>query len=288
MVALQFTCPHCAGVFQVDSSMSGGQVACPLCHGVVMLPAMGGATPVQPTFPEPTGAQPQFPTFPANQPQQPQEQPIRPPSPQAPVSGPAQEQAITPPGPEQPLRPVPIVPQGPQQPVGGQKPVGGPSKQQPVTPVSPTPGPVTTGQPSGTGPRAPDSQKTTPKPTSRVPGDDKTGSRPLPMSAPIPVPTRPEQNATPTASASAPSAQSQGSAHGSASLVIPTEDGAFVTLREPVKTVGEGDEEIELKSLTAEEKEKKKLKKNLIIWGFGLVVIAITLYALLAMGPISS
>jgi len=70
--------------------------------------------------------------------------------------------------------------------------------------------------------------------------------------------------------------------------VIPTEDGKLVTIREPVKTVGDGDEEIELKTLTAEEKEKKKLKKNLIVWGFGLVIMAITLYALLTMGPIAS
>jgi hypothetical protein len=70
--------------------------------------------------------------------------------------------------------------------------------------------------------------------------------------------------------------------------VIPTEDGTFVTVREPVKTVGEGDEEIELRSLTGEEKERKKLKKNLIVWGFGLVIIAITVYVLLAMGPVGS
>lgn len=70
--------------------------------------------------------------------------------------------------------------------------------------------------------------------------------------------------------------------------MIPTEDGKFVTLREPVKTVGDGDEEMELNSLTAGEKEKKKLKKNLIVWGFGLAIIAITLYVLLVMGPIGS
>ncbi len=70
--------------------------------------------------------------------------------------------------------------------------------------------------------------------------------------------------------------------------MIPTEDGTFVTVREPLKTVGEGDEEIELRSLTAEERERKKLKKNLIVWGFGLVIIAITVYALLTMGPIGS
>jgi len=69
--------------------------------------------------------------------------------------------------------------------------------------------------------------------------------------------------------------------------VIPTEDGGFTTLRDPVKTVGDGDEEIELRALTPEEKARKKFKKNLILWGFGLAIMAITLYVLLTMGPIS-
>lgn len=284
MVALQFTCPHCSGVFQVDSSMSGGQVACPHCRNVVVLPATSGAAPVQPTYPQTPGVQQPFPapTTLAPQPQQPHEQPVRPPSPQAPVSAPVQEQAVTPPSSGQPLRPVPIAPQTPQQPIGG------PTQQQPTTPVSPAPAPVPTVQPTGTGPRAPESQKATPKPTSPKPTGAKAGSRPLPMSAPIPVPTSPAQAATSPAVGSTPGVQSRGPSGGGEPLVIPTEDGTFVTLREPLRTVGEGDEEIELRSLTAEEKERKKLKKNLIVWGFGLVIIAIVVYALLTMGPISS
>jgi hypothetical protein len=69
--------------------------------------------------------------------------------------------------------------------------------------------------------------------------------------------------------------------------VIPTEDGGQVMVREPVKTAGEGDDEIELRTRTPEERAKRRLVKNLIVWGFGLVVIAIVLIALLATGPIS-
>lgn len=287
MVAQQFTCPHCAGVFQVDSSMAGGQVACPHCRNVVVLPAMGAVAPAQPTFPQTPGVQQPFPNVSAPQPQPPHEQPVRPPSPQAPIVGPVQEQAVKAPGAGQPLRPVPVVPQQPQRPAGGQTPIRTPSQRQPITPASPTPRPIPTSQPTVTGPRTADSQKTTPKPTSPASGRDKTGSRPLPMSAPRPVPTSPTRSAAPTPSTPVPSTPSQRPTGGGKSLVIPTEDGTFVTLRDPIKTVGEGDEEMELKSLSPEEREKKKLKKNLIVWGFGLVIIAITLYVLLMTGPIS-
>jgi hypothetical protein len=91
-----------------------------------------------------------------------------------------------------------------------------------------------------------------------------------------------------SASTTAPvsSARADGSQSAS-SIVIPTEDGGQVMVREPVKTVGEGDDEIELRSRTPEEKAKRRLIKNLVLWGFGLVFIAIVLITLLTTGPIS-
>ena len=70
------------------------------------------------------------------------------------------------------------------------------------------------------------------------------------------------------------------------SIVLPTEDGAYVTIREPVKTIGRGDDAIELRSLSAEERKRRKFKKNLVLWGFGLLIIGITLALLLLVGPI--
>lgn len=61
MATMQFTCPHCSGVFQVDSSMAGAQVACPQCQGVVAVPAMGGAAPAQSTHQPSGGVQQQAP-----------------------------------------------------------------------------------------------------------------------------------------------------------------------------------------------------------------------------------
>jgi hypothetical protein len=69
--------------------------------------------------------------------------------------------------------------------------------------------------------------------------------------------------------------------------VIPTGDGSVVTVREPVKTVGEGDDEVELRSRTPEERAKRRLRKNLVLWGFGLIVMAIVLIILLTTGPVS-
>jgi hypothetical protein len=82
-------------------------------------------------------------------------------------------------------------------------------------------------------------------------------------------------------------APARSSSSAQSSIVIPTEDGGFVRLRDPVKTVGEGYEAVELRSHSPEERASWKLKKNLIMWGFGLAVIGITLYVLLKMGPLS-
>jgi hypothetical protein len=67
---------------------------------------------------------------------------------------------------------------------------------------------------------------------------------------------------------------------------VPTEDGGYVTLRDPVKTVGRGDDAIELRTLSPEERARRKLKRNLVLWGFGLLIISITLVLLLVMGPV--
>jgi hypothetical protein len=67
---------------------------------------------------------------------------------------------------------------------------------------------------------------------------------------------------------------------------VPTSNEGLFHFREPVKTVGFGDDAVELRSLTPEEKARKRLKKNLILWGFGLIVIGIALVVLLMAGPL--
>jgi hypothetical protein len=59
MNAGQYPCPHCEGVFQVDTTTESGQVRCPHCQQVVQLPgAMGSSVPPPPISSSPPGPQP--------------------------------------------------------------------------------------------------------------------------------------------------------------------------------------------------------------------------------------
>lgn len=175
MVAVQFSCPHCRGMFQVDSGMAGQQVACPHCRGLLVVPAAGG------------------------------------------YPGPA---------------PVPPLLQSPSQ----------------VQPVQPTPVQPTPVQPTAS--------------ASRSSGESGRPG-PLPMS-----PKAPARVSAPAASSMAPASVADGP----------------IRLREPVKTVARGDDEVELRRLTPEERARRKMIKNVVLWGLGFVIIAITLVALLFRG----
>lgn len=307
MVAVQFACPHCSGLFQVDDSMSGQQVACPHCRGLVVVPSMGTpgpavSTPYRPTTPYPpttpyqaSPPAPQTPTWPstpaatpggAAMPQivspAPSSRPILPPSAgshqkpssmseQRPVmpgtaSAPGATQGGA--GPQKPLRPVPVSSSVPAPtaarplsvPTGPASAADGPVQRAPrPVPVSGVGQPGSLLPPAGAVPQLPPGVGGTPAPVS------KSGATPVPASA------RTRQS---------------GAAATGGPIVLPTEDGGYVTLRDPVKTIGHGDEEIELRTLSPEEKARRKLKRNLILWGFGLLLIAVTLALLLFVGPI--
>jgi hypothetical protein len=111
------------------------------------------------------------------------------------------------------------------------------------------------------------------------------------------VPTRPGTPNRPTvptgpAKSDRPAPRSPAAARkvGAPILVTPAttdNDPASVNVREPVRTVGVGDEEIELRAVSPEERARRRLKKNLILWAIGLILIAITLAILLLTGPIT-
>ncbi|MCA9176467.1 MAG: hypothetical protein KDB14_18395 [Planctomycetales bacterium] len=81
-----------------------------------------------------------------------------------------------------------------------------------------------------------------------------------------------EQVALPTGASLAASA---GEVKGPA---MATEDGQIVMLREPVRKVGVGEDEQEIRLLTPEERAARRLKKNLIVWALGLIVLIATMY----------
>jgi uncharacterized protein YbaR (Trm112 family) len=64
-------------------------------------------------------------------------------------------------------------------------------------------------------------------------------------------------------------------------IAVPTPEGGFVTVRETPKTIGRGDEAIEVRRLTPEEKARRRLRNNLIIGGFCLAVIVIVVVVLM-------
>ena len=58
MAAVNFTCPRCAGVFQVPDSLAGQPVTCPHCRSRVALPAASPAARPIPLAPPPSAGAP--------------------------------------------------------------------------------------------------------------------------------------------------------------------------------------------------------------------------------------
>ena len=69
-------------------------------------------------------------------------------------------------------------------------------------------------------------------------------------------------------------------------IVLPTPDGGIVRLRDPVKTIGSGDDATELRSRSAVQRETWRFKKNLIMWAIGLFLLGMTIIILMLLGPI--
>jgi hypothetical protein len=58
-------------------------------------------------------------------------------------------------------------------------------------------------------------------------------------------------------------------------VAIPTEDGGFVTVRDSVKTVEFQGEEVEVRRLTPEEKQRRRFIKNIIMAILGTLFLAV-------------
>jgi hypothetical protein len=59
-------------------------------------------------------------------------------------------------------------------------------------------------------------------------------------------------------------------------VLIPTEEGSYVALREPVKTVGKGVNERELHVLPPEVKQKRRALRTIIVYVVGLIVLVVS------------
>ncbi len=287
-------CPLCAGAFQVTPDMSGQQVGCPQCGSLVTVPALSGPQADRGTYaPQqpPAHTVPQSPQAMggAGLPTPPyggQPQPVHPPSPDLPPGAAAygSPPATLPPGPRTPGQ-VPT-PQAPQSPADtapsnlavdtpGGLPPGMENRTPLSTPSSPTKTSSDTAAPIE--PRVdPDkSHETKSHATdSLVPSSAKsadfTVDRLLPPgdASRTAVPTQTTVPRAATRPAPAP-------AEGADSFVIVDEDGASVTLHEPVKTVGQGENERELHQLTREERARSRLRKNIVVAVVCVVIVGI-------------
>ena len=89
-------------------------------------------------------------------------------------------------------------------------------------------------------------------------------SQPVPANRPLPVTT--QQIEQDKAGPSVPTRSRE-------TIGVPTEDGGFVKLHEPVKKVEFAGEEIELHRLTPEERARKRLFKNIIMLVVGVIAL---------------
>jgi len=89
-------------------------------------------------------------------------------------------------------------------------------------------------------------------------------AQPTPANRPLPVTT--QQIQQDAAAASAPTRSSE-------VIGVPTEDGGFVKLHEPVKKVEYAGEEIELHRLTPEERARKRMFKNILMLVVGVIAL---------------
>jgi hypothetical protein len=60
-------------------------------------------------------------------------------------------------------------------------------------------------------------------------------------------------------------------------VLIPSEGGGYIALREPTKTVTARGREIELRRLTPEEKEQRRFRRNVVVAGLGLAFLIVAL-----------
>lgn len=68
------------------------------------------------------------------------------------------------------------------------------------------------------------------------------------------------------------------------SVLIPTEDGRVLALREPVKTVGKGSNERELHVLPPEEKQRRRRIRTVIMFTVGIVLLVTVFMVLTRFG----
>jgi len=61
-------------------------------------------------------------------------------------------------------------------------------------------------------------------------------------------------------------------------IALPTEDGSVMVVTESPKTVGSGEEAIEVRRLSPEEKARRRFRRNMILWSLCILVLLVVFY----------
>jgi hypothetical protein len=317
MAGQQVSCPHCTGLVMIPTQSDPHSVPAPPT-GEVVAPVPFTPPPPEPPIESPVNVAPQT-VAPVNVPQPaspgPAPEPVT--NPPSPVSGePSPSRNFYPPGfepktaePEQKTKtePAPAAPQfDPRYPPGqAPKTTSQPQdvtakKTSNVTPAAPSQPsqPTQLSQPAkgidsllppgAAGPTSPPQETTSPV-DAKVdamlpPGGASTESSPKKQSKadallPPGADTKPEksdlkQKALPENAENRPIKANK-------DIVIQTEDGGVATLHEPEKTViGHGGSQVHLRTLTAEEKTRKRSLKSLVMW---VICVAVLVGALIVL-----
>lgn len=249
MTIVPLHCPLCSGAIQVDSAHAGQQVTCPHCQGLMTVPDFGSPPPPPP----PPGGFEAPPPFPG-------QDAVAPPPLPSPPPPPPQQVQVQAPGEAGVSLACPICAgvfqispsAGDQQvvcphchgvvtvPGHGAPPLPPPPETMPV------PAPAVSPSPAAPVPVRP---VMAPSPAAASQPHQQTAQPTAPV-RPVPAPATP----SPVAPLPAPA------------ISIPTPDGGVATVRKKTKVVGSGDDAVELRELTREERAKKRLRYNLIIW----------------------
>jgi hypothetical protein len=61
-------------------------------------------------------------------------------------------------------------------------------------------------------------------------------------------------------------------------IAVPTEGGEMVVIAESPKTVGSGDEAVEVRRLSPEEKVRRRFRRNAILWTICILILLVVFY----------
>jgi hypothetical protein len=254
--------------------MSGQQIGCPHCHSAVLLPDLGAAlyAPPAPTWEEFASLAPPAADF---RPPESFPQPAAsyidssaPPQPSAPPQSASVDELLPPSADKRrPARPVPVA---------KEERAAAPEHELPPTakkkksrshrrPAAKDSSPQDDLLPPAARPAVADAKKDEISHDELLPPNagtkdvqDASATKQIPAEAPVQRHRRPGEAAD-------------------GSVLIPTEEGGYIALREPIKTVSAGGREVELRRLTPEEKASRRFKRNVFVAVFGLLFLIVFL-----------